>query len=77
MKFLKNYYFQIVSTFLLVLSFIAFSDNLITDIGQESNSDLKFIIHGLFMFVIIGWVIIEQIWKKKKPNISEDKDHSL
>ena len=54
MNYLKNYYFQIVSTLLLVLSFIAFSDNLITDIGQESNSDPKFIIHGLFM---LAWFV--------------------
>lgn len=47
---MKKYYFLTVSTLLLILSFIAFSDNLITDIGQESNSDPKFIIHGLFMF---------------------------
>src|SRR5690606_41468851 len=32
-----------------------FSDNLITDVGQESNRDPKFIIHGLFMF---AWFIL-------------------
>ncbi len=52
---MKKYYFQTVSIFLLILSLIAFSDNLITDVRQESNSDPKFIIHGLFMF---AWFII-------------------
>ena len=52
---MKTYYFQVVSILLLVLSLIAFSDNLITDMGQESNSDPKFIIHGLIMF---AWFII-------------------
>ncbi len=52
---MKKHYFSIVSIFLLLLSLIAFSDNLITDIGQESNSDPKFIIHGLFM---LAWFII-------------------
>jgi hypothetical protein len=47
---MKKNYFLVASIALLLLSFIAFSDNLITDIGQESNSDPKFIIHGLFMF---------------------------
>lgn len=47
---MKKYYFLIVSSLLLFLSIIAFSDNLITDIDQESNSDPKFIIHGLLMF---------------------------
>jgi len=52
---MRKYYFQIASILLLVLSFIAFSDNLITDVGQKSNSDPKFIIHGLIMF---AWFII-------------------
>lgn len=40
---------------MLILALVGFSDNLITDIGQESNSDPKFIIHGLFLF---AWFII-------------------
>jgi hypothetical protein len=50
----KNY-FSWASIFLLVLSLIAFSDNLFYDIGQESNSDPKFIIHGLFF---LAWFVI-------------------
>jgi hypothetical protein len=41
-------YFSIVSILLLVLSIVAFSDNLFTDVGQSSNRDAKFIVHGLF-----------------------------
>jgi hypothetical protein len=52
---MRKYYFQIVSVLLLIFSFIAFSDNLITDVGQESNKDPKFIIHGLLMF---SWFIL-------------------
>ncbi len=76
MKFLENYYFQIVSTLLLVLSFIAFSDNLITDIGQESNSDPKFIIHGLFMFAWFGTFVAQSyliIQKKYETHIKYGK----
>jgi hypothetical protein len=51
----KKYYFSTVSVLILILSIIGFSDNLITDTGQESNSDPKFIIHGLFL---LGWMII-------------------
>lgn len=50
----KNY-FSCVSILMLILSLIAFSDNLFYDIGQESNSDPKFIIHGLFF---LAWFII-------------------
>jgi len=52
---MRKNYFLVASTLLLTLSLIAFSDNLITDVGQESNSDPKFIIHGLFCF---AWFII-------------------
>ncbi len=50
----KNYFF-FSSLILLLLSLIAFSDNLLTDVGQESNSDPKFVVHGLLMF---AWFII-------------------
>ena len=52
---MRKYYFKIASILLLILSIIGFSDNFITDVGQESNRDPKFIIHGLFMF---AWFII-------------------
>lgn len=52
---MKRYYFVVASSLLLFLSLLAFSDNLITDVGQKSNSDPKFIIHGLFCF---AWFII-------------------
>jgi len=52
---MKKYYFPISSALLLILSIVGFSDNLFTDVGQKSNSDPKFIIHGLFCF---AWFII-------------------
>jgi hypothetical protein len=48
-------YFSIVSVLLLFLSVVAFSDNLFTDIGQPSNSDPKFVIHGLFG---LAWYVL-------------------
>jgi len=50
----RNYLFA-ASVFILVLTLIAFSDNLVTDIGQESNRDPKFVVHGLFC---LAWVVI-------------------
>ncbi len=52
---MREYYFSIVTVLLVVLTIIAFSDNLFTDIGQESNSDPKFLIHGLFC---LAWMIV-------------------
>lgn len=52
---MRKYYFLVVSLIMLVLSIIGFSDNLFTDTGQKSNSDPKFVIHGLFCF---AWFIV-------------------
>jgi hypothetical protein len=41
-------YFAVTTTVLLLLSLVAFSDNLVTDVGQPSNSDPKMVVHGLF-----------------------------
>jgi hypothetical protein len=41
-------YFSITSALLLLLGLVAFSDNLLTDVRQPSNSDPKFVVHGLF-----------------------------
>jgi len=48
-------YFSIISVLLLFLSIVAFSDNLFTDVGQPSNSDPKFIVHGLFG---LAWYVL-------------------
>lgn len=48
-------YFSVTSVLLLFLSVVAFSDNLFTDIGQPSNSDPKFIVHGLFG---LAWYVL-------------------
>ncbi len=52
---MKRHYFFIASIILLILSLLAFSDNLFTDVGQESNIDPKFIIHGIFF---LAWFVI-------------------
>jgi hypothetical protein len=48
-------YFSIVSVLMLLLSIAAFSDNLFTDIGQPSNADPKFIVHGVFG---LAWYVL-------------------
>ena len=48
-------YFSAASALLLVLSVVAFSDNLFTDVGQASNHDPKFVIHGLFG---LAWYVL-------------------
>lgn len=63
---MKTYYYPIVSTLLFVLSVIAFSDNLFTDISQESNSDPKFIVHGLFMFAWFGTFVAQSYFIARK-----------
>lgn len=48
-------YFFITAALLLALSLVAFSDNLFTDIGQPSNRDPKFVVHGLFG---LAWYVL-------------------
>lgn len=54
-KSMKKNFFFYVSIAMLLLSLVGFSDNLIFDVGQKSNSDPKFIIHGIFF---LAWFII-------------------
>jgi hypothetical protein len=60
-------YFLWASIYLLILSLAGFSDNLFFDVGQESNSDPKFIVHGLFF---LAWFIllVVQSWHISKKN---------
>ena len=50
---------------LLILSVYAFSDNLFTDVGQKSNKDPKFIIHGLFCFAWMSIFLIQVNYARK------------
>jgi hypothetical protein len=50
----RSRYFSIASGLILLLSLWSFSDNFIWNVGQPSNSDPKFIIHGLFC---LAWML--------------------
>ena len=50
-----RWHYPVGSVLLLVLSLIAFGDNLLTDIHQPSNSDPKMVVHGLFA---LGWMVL-------------------
>lgn len=65
--YLKRNYFFWASVFLLFLSLLGFSDNIFFDVGQESNSDPKFIVHGLFF---LAWFIllVVQSWHISQKN---------
>ena len=69
---MRTWYFPVVSVLLLVLSVIAFSDNLFTDVGQPSNSDPKFIVHGLFC---LAWftTFVAQSWLIRRRSVAAHK----
>jgi hypothetical protein len=52
---LRRGYFPLASALLLILTLIGFSDNLVTNVGQRSNGDPKFIVHGLFC---LAWIVM-------------------
>ena len=51
----RSRYFTVTAALMLVLSVVAFSDNLFTDIGQASNRDPKMVVHGLFG---LAWYVL-------------------
>jgi hypothetical protein len=51
----RRFYFPVLSLTLLALSLVAFGDNLFTDVHQPSNSDPKFVIHGI---ASLGWILV-------------------
>lgn len=51
----RGSYFTVTAALLLLLSVVAFSDNLFTDVGQASNRDPKFVVHGLFG---LAWYVL-------------------
>lgn len=63
---MRKYYFVITSSVLLLLALIAFSDNLFYDVKQESNSDPKFIIHGLFFLAWYVFLVIQSFQIKNR-----------
>lgn len=69
---MRKYYFSVVSILVLILSLLAFSDNLITDIGQESNHDPKFVIHGLLLFLWM-FILVIQTSLIRKDNLETHK----
>lgn len=56
--FTRNYFLGLSVTVLL-LGLVAFSDNFLFDVGQESNSDPAFIIHGILMYTWFVTVVIQ------------------
>lgn len=62
---MKKNYFLIASILLLLLSIVGFSDNLFYDVHQPSNSDPKFIVHGLFMFAWFVMLTVQTNFIKK------------
>lgn len=74
---MRRYYFAVTTFLLLVLTIAAFFDNLVTDIGQPSNSDPKFIIHGLLcgawmmlLFVQAGLIRTRNIRLHRKLGVA-------
>ena len=51
----RRWYFSVASTLMLALTLLGFSDNLFTDVSQPSNSDPKFVAHGIFC---LTWMVL-------------------
>ena len=51
----RRWYFSVGSALLLALTLLGFWDNLVSDVGQPSNADPKFVAHGLFC---LAWMAL-------------------
>lgn len=60
----KNY-FSWASIVLLLLAVAGFSDNLFYDVRQESNSDPKFVVHGLFFLAWFVMLVVQSNFIRK------------
>lgn len=59
LQFYRRNYFFALSITVLILGLIAFSDNFLFDVHQESNSEPKYIIHGLLMFAWYITIVVQ------------------
>lgn len=50
-----RWHFAVGSALLLILSLVAFWDNLVSDVGQPSNADPKMVVHGVFL---LAWMVL-------------------
>lgn len=57
--FIERTYFTAVSSILVILSLVAFSDNLVTDRGQPSNGDPKFVVHGILWLTWFSLFVVQ------------------
>ncbi|MCB2066280.1 MAG: hypothetical protein KDE15_06535 [Erythrobacter sp.] len=66
-----RWHYPVGSALLLLLSLVAFGDNLFTDIHQPSNSDPKMVVHGLFA---LSWMVLLVV-QKNLPRIGRISLH--
>ncbi|PZQ21556.1 MAG: hypothetical protein DI569_11560 [Sphingopyxis macrogoltabida] len=52
---MHRWYFSVATVLMLALTLLGFSDNLFTNVGQQSNADPKFVVHGLFC---LTWMML-------------------
>lgn len=58
----RRYYFPAVFIVLFALSIAAFWDNLVTDVGQPSNSDPKMIVHAAFAALWMLTLVLQSVF---------------
>lgn len=65
---MRRSYFQTLSLVVLALTLWSFSDNLVWNVGQPSNGDPKFIVHGLFCLAWVSLLAV-QAWLVHEGNL--------
>ena len=55
----RRRYASAISVAMLALTLFSFSDNLLTDVGQPSNGDARFVVHGLFCLAWMAMLALQ------------------
>lgn len=54
-----RWYYTVLTATVLALAFVAFSDNLVTDVGQASNRIPRMVVHGLFALAWLTLLVVQ------------------
>ncbi len=62
---MRKYFYLFLSVILWLIMVIGFSDNWLTDTGQPSNSEPKFLIHAFFAFSWFTILVVQNVFIRK------------
>ena len=63
---MRRHFYAAVSVTLWLIMVVGFSDNWLTDVGQPSNSDPKFLVHAFFAFSWFTILVVQNVLVQRR-----------